>query len=97
MDEKIALFDTVKKPYKAELIDHIRELTDPEKIDYIIVNHVEMDHSGSLPEMIDLIKPEKIFCSPMGQKALLSHFHREDWPLEIVKSGDSISLGGKNT
>ena len=95
MDEKIALFDTVKKPFKQELIDHIRELTDPEKIDYIIVNHVEMDHSGSLSEMIDLIKPEKIFCSPMGHKALLSHFHREDWPYEIVKSGDSISLGKK--
>ena len=95
MDEKIALVDTVKKPFKQELIDNIRELTDPEKIDYIIVNHVEMDHSGSLPEMIDLIKPEKIFCSPMGHKALLSHFHREDWPYEIVKSGDSISLGKK--
>ncbi len=95
MDEKIALVDTVKKPFKQELIDHIRELTDPEKIDYIIVNHVEMDHSGSLPDMIDLIKPEKIFCSPMGHKALLSHFHREDWPYEIVKSGDSISLGKK--
>ena len=95
MDEKIALVDTVKKPFKQELIDNIRELTDPEKIDYIIVNHVEMDHSGSLSEMIDLIKPEKIFCSPMGHKALLSHFHREDWPYEIVKSGDSISLGKK--
>ncbi|MEA3546362.1 MAG: flavodoxin domain-containing protein [Thermodesulfobacteriota bacterium] len=95
MDEKIALVDTVKKPFKQELIDNIRELTDPEKIDYIIVNHVEMDHSGCLPEMIDLIKPEKIFCSPMGHKALLSHFHREDWPYEIVKSGDSISLGKK--
>ena len=95
MDEKIALVDTVKKPFKQELIDNIRELTDPEKIDYIIVNHVEMDHTGSLPEMIDLIKPEKIFCSPMGHKALLSHFHREDWPYEIVKSGDSISLGKK--
>ena len=95
MDEKIALVDTVKKPFKQELLDNIRELTDPEKIDYIIVNHVEMDHTGSLPEMIDLIKPEKIFCSPMGHKALLSHFHREDWPYEIVKSGDSISLGKK--
>lgn len=95
MDEKIALVDTVKKPFKNELLHHIQELTDPEKIDYIIVNHVEMDHSGSLPELIDLIKPEKIFCSPMGHKALLNHFHREDWPYEIVKTGDSISLGKK--
>lgn len=95
MDEKIALFDTVKNNFKDDLIYHIRELTDPEKIDYIVVNHVEMDHSGCLPEMIDLIKPEKIFCSPMGKKALLDHFHRPDWPFEVVKTGDSISLGSK--
>ncbi len=95
MDEKITLFDTVKSNMKDELLYHIRELTDPEKIDYIVVNHVEMDHSGSLPEIIDLVKPEKIFCSPMGEKVLKSHFHRDDWPLVVVKSGDSISLGKK--
>ncbi len=95
MDEKITLFDTVKSNLKDELLYHIRELTDPEKIDYIVVNHVEMDHSGCLPELIDLIKPEKIFCSPMGEKVLKSHFHRDDWPLEVVKSGDTISLGKK--
>jgi len=95
MDEKIALFDTVKHNYFEELLFHIRELTDPTKIDYIVVNHVEMDHSGCLPKIIDLVKPEKVFCSPMGQKALMDHFHREDWPLEVVKSGDTISLGKK--
>ncbi|MEN8134084.1 MAG: flavodoxin domain-containing protein [Thermodesulfobacteriota bacterium] len=94
-DEKIALFDTVKRNFKDELLFHIRELTDPEKIDYLIVNHVEMDHSGSLPEMIDLIKPEKIFCSKNGMKAMIDHFHHEDWPYEVVKTGDSISLGSK--
>lgn len=92
-DEKVALFDTVKKELKSDLIHHLRRTMDPEKIDYIVVNHVEMDHSGSLPEMIDLIKPEKVFCSPMGHKALLDHFHREDWPYEIVKTGDTLSLG----
>lgn len=93
-DEKIALFDTVKKELKNDLLHHLRQvLGDPSRIDYIIVNHVEMDHSGSLPELIDIIKPEKIFCSPMGKKALLEHFHREDWPLQVVATGDSISLG----
>lgn len=95
MDEKITLFDTVKKGFQAELVRQISELTDPTRIDYIVVNHVELDHSGCLPEMIELIKPEKVFCSPMGEKALKEHFHREDWPLEVVKSGDSISLGKK--
>jgi len=96
MDEKIALFDTVKKPFLSELLHRIRKLTPPEKIDYLIVNHVEMDHSGCLPEIIEAAKPEKIFCSAMGKKALLDHFHREDWPCEVVKSGDTLSLGKKN-
>lgn len=93
MDEKIALFDTVKKPFFKDLVSNISRVVDPEKIDYLIVNHVEMDHSGSIPEMVELIKPEKIFCSAMGKKALLDHFHRPDWPLEVVESGQTLSLG----
>lgn len=95
MDEKITLFDTVKKPFLQEMLHNIKQLTDPAKIDYIVVNHVELDHSGCLPEMVELIKPEKIFCSPMGEKAIQSHFHPTGWPLEVVKSGDTLRLGKK--
>jgi len=94
-DEKIALFDTVKKEFFSDLLHNIHRLVEPEKIDYLIINHVELDHSGSLPQVIDLIKPEKIFCSPMGLKAIEAHFHPRDWPLEVVKSGDTLSLGKK--
>jgi len=94
-DEKIALFDTVKKSHMNELVHHIKQLVDPTEIDYLIVNHVEMDHSGSLPEIIELIKPEKIFCSKMGLKAINEHFHPEGWPLEAVSNGQTISLGSK--
>jgi len=94
-DEKIALFDTVKKNHINDLVHHIKQLVDPTDIDYLIVNHVEMDHSGSLPEIIDLIKPEKIFCSKMGLKAIEAHFHPEDWPLESVENGQTLSLGSK--
>ena len=95
MDEKIALFDTVKSNFKDNLLYHIGELTDPKAIDYLIVNHVEMDHSGCLPEIVKEVRPEKIFCSTMGEKALNSHFDTEGWPIHVVKSGDSISLGKK--
>ena len=95
MDEKITLIDCVKNSLKNDLISRISEIVDPEKIDYIVVNHVEMDHSGSLPEMMELIQPEKILCSKMGHKALLQHFHREDWPYEVVKPGEDYSLGEK--
>lgn len=95
MDEKITLFDTVKKPFKNILVNNIRKLVDPEKIDIIVVNHVEMDHSGALPEIIDLVKPEKVICSSMGKKTLMEHYHREDWPCEVVQSGQSLNLGSK--
>jgi len=95
IDEKITLIDTVKKPYRNELMHHIRNIIDPAKIDYIVVNHVEMDHSGSLPEVVQEINPEKIICSKMGQKALLSHFHQEDWPYHVISPGEEISLGEK--
>ncbi len=95
LDEKIALFDTVKKPFKDDLLKHISQVVEPGKIDYIIVNHVELDHTGALPEIVEAVKPEKIICSAQGKKALLAHFHREDWPYEVVKTGDSISLGKK--
>ncbi|WP_136805381.1 FprA family A-type flavoprotein [Desulfosediminicola flagellatus] len=93
VDEKVTLFDTVKRSHLDDLIRHVSAIIDPKKIDYLVVNHVEMDHSGSLPEIMELIQPEKLICSPMGHKAILDHFHREDWPFEIVKSGTEISLG----
>ena len=95
IDEKVTLIDTVKKPYRSELMHRIRNIIDPKKIDYIVVNHVEMDHSGSLPEVVKEVNPEKIICSKMGQKALLKHFHQEDWPYHVVTPGEEISLGEK--
>lgn len=93
VDEKVTLIDTVKKPYKGELMHRIHNIIDPKKIDYLVVNHVEMDHSGSLPEVIEAINPEKIICSKMGHKALVQHFHRPDWPYHVVAPGEEISLG----
>ncbi len=83
----------MKKPYKSELLHRIRNIIDPEKIDYLVVNHVEMDHSGCLPEIVEAIRPEKIICSKMGHKALLQHFHQADWPYHVVSGGEEISLG----
>lgn len=96
MDEKITLFDTVKKSFKNTLIHNISTIVDPQKIDYLVVNHVEMDHSGSIPEIMQELRPQKVFCSAMGKKALLDHYHREDWPYEVVESGQTIQLGKKS-
>jgi len=95
MAEKITLIDTVKKPFKDEMLSRISSIINPEKIDYIVSNHAEMDHSGCLPFMIDFIKPEKVFASTQGIKALQEHFN---WDKQIneVKDGNSISLGNMN-
>jgi flavorubredoxin len=95
LDDKITLVDTVKNPFKEDLISNISQIVDPGKIDYLIVNHVEMDHAGSVREIVDLIKPEKVFCSPMAQKNLLAYNLPADYPYEVVKTGQSLSLGKK--
>ena len=96
IDDKVTLFDTVKRGFKNDLIGNIRQIIDPAEIDYLIVNHVEMDHSGLIAEIADLVRPEKIICSEMGKKNLLAHFHQEEWPYEAVKTGDTISLGKRS-
>jgi len=94
MGEKVALIDTVKKGFEDELISRISSVIDPSRIDYIISNHAEMDHSGSLPYVIDQIHPEKIFASAKGVETLKAQLPIEH-DIEILKTGDSLSLGNK--
>jgi flavorubredoxin len=92
MAEDITLIDTVKKPFLDEMISRIKSVVDPSKIKYIISNHSEMDHSGCLPEVIDLIKPEKVFASAVGVKTLQELLHHRNEILP-VKDGEVLSLG----
>ncbi len=94
LGEKPVLVDTVKAPFRDELVQRISSVIDPKDIAYIISNHSEMDHSGSLPDMIDLIQPEKVFASVMGQKALAAHFGPE-LDITAVKDGERITLGNR--
>ena len=95
IDDKVTLVDGVKHSHQDQLWENIRKIIDPAKIDYMIVNHVEPDHSSSMPDIMETVKPEKLFCTSPGKKALIAHFHQEDWPYEVVKSGDEISLGAR--
>jgi flavorubredoxin len=95
VDDKITLIDTVKHGFVPEMMARIAEIVEPDKIDYIISNHVEMDHSGGLPETVHRVKPEKIFCSPRGKADLARHY-KEDWPFVEVKTGSELSLGRYN-
>ncbi len=95
VDDHITLIDTVKKEFVPEMLARVAEIVDPAKIDYIVSNHVEMDHSGGLPEVINRVQPEKIFCSPMGKAGLLRHY-KADWPFVEVKTGGELSTGRYN-
>ncbi len=95
MDEKITLIDTVKHYLFDEMMARISQVVDPAKIDYIISNHVEMDHSGGLPELMKVAKNAELFTSPNGEKGLKAHY-KEDWNFTVVKSGDSINLGKRS-
>ncbi len=94
IDEKITLIDTVKKPFRDEMMQRIASVTEPEKIDYIVSLHAEMDHSGCLPETIKACQPDKIFASKAGVDALEQHFQIGEL-LTTVKE-ESISLGSMN-
>lgn len=94
VDEKIALIDTVKRSFKDELVKNIRNIVDPEDIDYLIVNHVEMDHSGSFSEIVDLLKNAKIFATSEGRDELVKH-HGVNAQIGVLEDGDSLSLGKK--
>jgi flavorubredoxin len=95
VDEKIVLIDTVKHYLFEEMLSRIKEVVDPSRIDYIVVNHVEMDHSGSLPKILKIASKAKLITSPHGEKGLRRHF-REGWDFEVVKSGDSLSIGRRS-
>ncbi len=90
--DKITLIDTVKEPFKNEMVSRISSIIDPGDISYIISNHSEMDHSGCMQEIIDTVNPEKVFASVMGVKTLSNHFHTIN-EIIAVKDNESISLG----
>jgi flavorubredoxin len=92
--DKVTLVDTVKAPFKDEMLARIASVIEPAGIDYIISDHSEMDHTGCLPEIVELVKPEKVFASENGVKALREHFHRMG-EVTPVKDGETLSLGNR--
>jgi flavorubredoxin len=95
IDEKVTLIDTVKANFSDKLISRIKQIIDPSKIDYIVSNHVEMDHSGSIPEIMKYAPNATIITCPKGDTGLKAHF-KEDWNFKIVKTGDKVSLGKRS-
>ena len=94
IDDKITLVDTVKHYLADEMLDRIRAVVDPEEIDYVLVNHVEMDHSGSMPMVMEVAPNASIVTTSKGKKALEMHYGK-DWEYMIVKTGDELKTGSR--
>jgi flavorubredoxin len=92
LDDKITLVDTVKHAFADELLEHIREIINPEKIDYIIVNHIEMDHSSALPMVAKIAKNATIITNERCKDAINEHYGA-GFNIKTVKTGDTLKLG----
>ena len=93
-DEKVALIDTVWEPFAKEFVDKLKEEISLSEIDYVIIQHGEIDHSGALPELMREIPDTPIYCTANAVKSLKGHYH-QDWNFQVVKTGDKLSLGSK--
>jgi len=92
IDDKITLIDTVLGSFSQEFLNNIREIIDPAKINYIIANHVETDHSGAMPELMKICPQAKVFGTAKCKEGLEKHYH-QNWDFQIVKTGDKLNLG----
>ncbi len=95
VDEKTVLIDTVHSLFAEEMIERIREITDPSKIDYLVANHVEKDHSGAISEILKLAPQAKVVGTARCKEGLQKHYFG-NWNFQVVKTGDEISLGERS-
>ena len=91
-DEKTVLMDTVWGPFTNEFITNLKKEVDIHKIDYIVMNHSEVDHSGALVELMKEIPNTPIYCTKAGVRILKGYYH-QDWNFVEVKTGDTLDLG----
>ncbi|MFW9918024.1 MAG: FprA family A-type flavoprotein [Candidatus Thorarchaeota archaeon] len=92
--EKIALIDAVQGPFSEEMFSRISEIIDPKKIDYMISNHAEMDHSGAIPAVLERVPNATLICTEKAVDVLEKHYP-DGWKKKTVGTGDELDLGGK--
>lgn len=93
VDEKVTLIDTVKEKFHGELLQRVSSVIDPAKIDVVITNHVEMDHSGSLPLVAQACPNATFYCSTKAVGELAKHYQGAGIDFQPVKTGDTLNIG----
>jgi len=92
-EEKTVLMDTVWAPHQFEFIRNLESEIELNKIDYIVVNHGENDHSGSLPALMEKIPGTPIYCTANAVKSLEGQYGKRGWNFHVVRTGDSLDIG----
>ncbi len=92
-EEKTVLIDTVWRPHSTEFVDNLASEIDLNQIDFIVMNHGEVDHSGSLPALMEKIPNTPIYCTANAVKSLTGQYHHPEWNYRTVKTGDTIDIG----
>jgi anaerobic nitric oxide reductase flavorubredoxin len=95
-DQKTALIDAVKAPYADDLLRNVSALCDPKKVDYVVCNHAEPDHSGALPAVLDAMPNATLVCDSKCADALAQHYDMSGCDTRIVATGETISLGRRS-
>ena len=95
MDEKVVLVDTVWGPYVKDFIKNISEIIDPSKIDIVVANHSEVDHSGGLPAVMRIAPSATVVVSERGKESIPGHYH-QPWNFKAVKTGEKINIGKRD-
>lgn len=92
-EEKTVLIDTVWSPHDKEFMRNLEKAINLEKLDFIVVNHGEVDHSGALPFLMSKRPDLPIYCTANAVKSLVGQFHHPEWNFNVVKTGDSVDIG----
>ena len=92
-EEKTILVDTVWLPHRDEFIENLKAEGVLDKIDAIIINHGEQDHSGSLPALLKAIPDTPLYCTAECVKSLEGQYGQQGWNFNVVKTGDSLDIG----
>ena len=96
-DEKNTLLDTVDKDVSMQFFENLHHVLNGEKLDYIIVNHMEPDHAATLQEVVEKYPEAKVVCTKKACDMIKNFFEFDiDSKVQIVKEGDTLCTGKHN-
>ena len=95
LGEKVALIDGTYPGHEWQMIERIESVIPLEKIDYIVANHIEIDHSGSLPMLAKKLPNVPIYMTEIAKKGFARHYDTEGWNIHTIKNLENLELGGK--